>query len=68
MRRAVILPAATVAGGRKNAQIYIINQAKKMCSGKCYSQDLVLGKEHSTSHRNLKNLYKETRFKLKKLL
>jgi hypothetical protein len=34
MRGAIILSAATVAGGRKNAQIYIIKQAKKMSSGK----------------------------------
>jgi hypothetical protein len=37
MRRAVKLPAATVVGGWKNTQIYIIKRAKKMCSGKCNS-------------------------------
>jgi hypothetical protein len=44
---AVILPAATVISGRKNTQIYIIKRAKKMCSGKCNSQDLVIGEEHT---------------------
>jgi hypothetical protein len=49
MRGAAILPAATVVGGRKNTQIYIIKRAKNMCSGKCNSQDLVLGEEHTAS-------------------
>jgi hypothetical protein len=48
MSGAVILPAATVAGGRKNALIYIIKRAKKMCSGKMHSEDVVLGEEHIT--------------------
>jgi hypothetical protein len=38
---------ATVVGGRKNTH------AKKMCSGKCNSQDLVLGEEHTASHRKI---------------
>jgi hypothetical protein len=55
MRGAVILPAATVGGGRKNKQIYIIKQAKKRCSGKCNSQDLVSGEEHTAWRRKIKN-------------
>jgi hypothetical protein len=55
MRGAVILPAATVIGGRKNTQIYIIKRAKKMCSGKCNSQDWVLGEEHTALRRKFKN-------------
>jgi hypothetical protein len=52
---AVILSAASVVGGRKNTQIYIIKRAKKMCSGKCNSQDLVLVEEHTVSSRKFKN-------------
>jgi hypothetical protein len=54
MRRAVILPAGTlyVVGGRKNTKIYIIKRAKKMCSGKCNSRDLVLGEEHTAMGKN----------------
>jgi hypothetical protein len=55
IRRTVILPAATVAGGRKNAQIHIIKRAKKLCRGKCNSQDLVSGEEHTASRRKLNN-------------
>jgi hypothetical protein len=55
MRGAVILPAATVVGGQKNTQICIIKRAKKMCSGKCHSQDLVLGEERTGWWRKLKN-------------
>jgi hypothetical protein len=54
MRSAVILPAATVVGGCKNTQIYIIKRAKKMYIGKCNSQDLVLGKEHTASNQQIK--------------
>jgi hypothetical protein len=49
---AVILLSATVVSGRKNTQIYIIKWAKKMCSGNCNSQDLVLGEEHKNFHEN----------------
>jgi hypothetical protein len=59
MRGAVILTAATVVGRRKNTQIYIIKRAKKMCSGKSNSQDLVLGKEHTASRRKLKKILHE---------
>jgi hypothetical protein len=45
MRGAVILTAATVAGGCKNAQIYFFKQDKKMCSGKLHSEDVVSGNE-----------------------
>jgi hypothetical protein len=55
MRGAVILPAATVVGGRKNTQIFSIKRAKNICSGKCNSQDLVLGEEHATWPRKFKN-------------
>jgi hypothetical protein len=54
MRGAVIHPAATVVGGRKNTQIYIIKQAKKMCSRKCHSQDLFLGEEHTAWRHKFK--------------
>jgi hypothetical protein len=55
MRGTVILPPATVAGGRKNTQVYVIKRAKKMCSRKCNSQDLVFGEKHTTSRQKLKN-------------
>jgi hypothetical protein len=44
---------------RKNTQSNIMKQAKKMCSGKCNSQDLVLGEEHTypALRRKLKILY-----------
>jgi hypothetical protein len=49
MRSAVILSAAT--------QIYIIKRAKKMCSGNCNSQDLVLGEEHTALRQKIKILH-----------
>jgi hypothetical protein len=52
---AAVLPAASVASRPKNIQIYIIKRAKKMCSGKSNSQDLVLGEEHTTWRRKFKN-------------
>jgi hypothetical protein len=55
MHGAVILPAATVVGGWKNTQIYIIKRAKKMCSGKCNSQELLLGEEHTAWHQKFEN-------------
>jgi hypothetical protein len=54
--RAVILPATAVVGRRKNAHIYIIKRAKKMCSRKCNSRELVFGKEHTAWHRKFNNL------------
>jgi hypothetical protein len=57
MRGAVIFPAATVVGGRKNTQIYIIiKRTKKMCSGKCNSRELVFGKSTPPGAENLKIL------------
>jgi hypothetical protein len=55
MRGALILLAATVVGRQKNTQIYIIKRAKKMCSGKCNSRELVLGKEYTAWQRKFKN-------------
>jgi hypothetical protein len=51
MRGAVILPAATVVGGLKNKQIYIIKKG----SGKCNSRDLMLDEEHTAWRRKFKN-------------
>jgi hypothetical protein len=57
MRSAIILPAATIVSGRKNTQIYIIERAKRLCSGKCNSRDFVLGvnNEHGVWRRKFKN-------------
>jgi hypothetical protein len=37
----VILPTAAVVGRQKKSQIYIIEQAKKMSSGKKHSEDVM---------------------------
>jgi hypothetical protein len=43
---AIALPAATVAGGRKNTQIYIIKTGQKDVQQKMQYPRLVLGEEH----------------------
>jgi hypothetical protein len=50
-----LLPIASVTRERKNAQIYIIKQAKKTCSVKKHSEDVVSGDEHTTSRQKFKN-------------
>jgi hypothetical protein len=53
--RAVTLPAATVAGRRKIAQIYITKRVKKMCSRNEHSKDVV--KYITPQAENLKTLH-----------
>jgi hypothetical protein len=48
-----VLTTASVVGGRKNTQIYTIKRAKKICSRKCNSQDLLLGEEHTVLRQKL---------------
>jgi hypothetical protein len=49
------LTIATVSGRQKNAQIYTIERAQKMSSGRQHSADVVPGKEHAAYNRKLKN-------------
>jgi hypothetical protein len=55
MCRAVIQYFPQLLIGRKNTQIYIIKWAKKLGSGKCNSQDLELGENHTASQQKIKN-------------
>jgi hypothetical protein len=54
-RGAVIIPAATVASGRKKSQIYMIKLAQKMRSSKLHCEDVVSGDENTTSRLKFKN-------------
>jgi hypothetical protein len=47
MRGTFIITAATVAGGRKNVQIYTIGQAKNMSSGRKHGVDVAPGNENT---------------------
>jgi hypothetical protein len=51
---AVILPAATVVGRRKNTQIYIINGPKRCAAGSAIAKIWSLGKNIPPGPENIK--------------